>query len=90
MVAVGGMGSVYGAVVGAVAITYLEDKLRELGTREELLGFDLPAQAPQVFSVGVFGAILILVMLFAPRGLLPSMRAGAARLQRDRGALGPG
>ena len=90
MVAVGGMGSVYGAVVGAVAITYLEDKLRELGTREELLGYDLPAQAPQVFSVGVFGAILILVMLFAPRGLLPSLRAGAARLQRDRGALGPG
>jgi branched-chain amino acid transport system permease protein len=86
MVAVGGMGSVYGAVVGAVAITYLEDKLRELGTREELLGYDLPAQAPQVFSVGVFGAILILVMLFAPRGLLPSLRAGATAAGRRLGA----
>jgi branched-chain amino acid transport system permease protein len=86
MVAVGGMGSVYGAVVGAVAITYLEDKLRELGTREELLGYDLPAQAPQVFSVGVFGAILILVMLFAPRGLLPSLRTGATAAARRLGA----
>jgi branched-chain amino acid transport system permease protein len=82
MVAVGGMGSIYGAVVGAVAITYLEDKLRELGAREELLGFDLPAQAPQVFSVGVFGAILILVMLFLPRGVLPSVRTGVSALDR--------
>jgi branched-chain amino acid transport system permease protein len=77
MVAVGGMGSVYGAVVGAVAITYLEDKLRELGAREELLGFALPAGAPVAFSVGVFGLILILVMLFVPRGVLPSLRAAA-------------
>jgi branched-chain amino acid transport system permease protein len=82
MVAVGGMGSIYGAVVGAVAITYLEDKLRELGARDELLGFDLPAQAPQVFSVGVFGAILIVVMLFMPRGLLPGLRAGATAAAR--------
>jgi branched-chain amino acid transport system permease protein len=79
------MGSIYGAVVGAVAITYLEDKLREVGAREELLGYDLPAQAPQVFSVGVFGAILIVVMLFMPRGLLPGLRTAAgaaARRQR--------
>ena len=87
MVAVGGMGSIYGAVVGAVAITYLEDKLRELGAREQLLGFDLPAQAPQVFSVGVFGAILIVVMLFLPRGVLPSLRtaAGAAARRQQAG-----
>jgi branched-chain amino acid transport system permease protein len=82
MVAVGGMGSVYGAVVGAVAITYLDEKLRELGASEELLGFALPAGAPVAFSVGVFGAILIVVMLFMPRGLLPSLRAGATATAR--------
>jgi branched-chain amino acid transport system permease protein len=74
MVAVGGMGSLYGAVLGAVAITWLQDRLQHLGTRKELLGFDLPVQAPQVFSIGVFGAILIVVMLFFPRGLLPGMQ----------------
>ena len=83
MVAVGGMGSVYGAVVGAIGITYLEDKLRELGTREELLGFSLPPQAPQVFSIGIFGAILIVVMLFAPRGLIPSLRAAVETAARS-------
>jgi branched-chain amino acid transport system permease protein len=85
MVAVGGMGSVYGAVVGAVAITYLEDKLRELGAREELLGFTLPSGAPVAFSVGVFGAILIVVMLFMPGGVLPGLQSGLRRLSRRAG-----
>jgi branched-chain amino acid transport system permease protein len=81
MVAVGGLGSVYGAVVGAVAITWLEHELRELGTRPSLLGFDLPDQAPQVFSVGVFAVILIVVILFFPRGLLPALGDGLRRLR---------
>jgi branched-chain amino acid transport system permease protein len=81
MVAVGGLGSVYGAVVGAVAITWLEHELRELGARPSLLGFDLPDQAPQVFSVGVFAVILIVVILFFPRGLLPALGDGLRRLR---------
>lgn len=90
MVAVGGLGSVYGAVVGAVAITWLEHELRQLGTRPSLLGFDLPDQAPQVFSVGVFALILIIVILFFPRGLLPSLGEAARRLRsRIEVARGP-
>jgi len=84
MVAVGGLGSVYGAVVGAVAITWLEHELRELGARPSLLGFDLPDQAPQVFSVGVFAVILIVVILFFPRGLLPALGDGIRRLRPVR------
>ena len=87
MVAVGGLGSIYGAVVGAVAITYLRDELQQLGTRPELLGFELPVQAPQVFSIGVFAVILMLVMLFFPRGLLPALAQGARRLQVGVAAL---
>lgn len=84
MVAVGGLGSVYGAVVGAIAITWLEHELRELGTRPSLLGFELPDQAPQVFSVGVFAVILIVVILFFPRGLLPALGDGIRRLRPVR------
>jgi branched-chain amino acid transport system permease protein len=86
MVAVGGLGSVYGAVLGAVAITLLQDQLQQLGTRDQLLGFELPDQAPQVFSVGVFAVILIVVILFFPRGLLPAFADGLRRL-RQRTAL---
>ena len=38
MVSIGGLGSVYGAVVGAVTIVWVEHELRDLGTRESLLG----------------------------------------------------
>jgi branched-chain amino acid transport system permease protein len=73
MVAVGGLGNVYGAVVGTVSILYLEHKLRVLGAQESLLGWDLPPQAPTILSLGVFGFILITVMLFFPHGLLPAL-----------------
>ena len=86
MVAVGGLGSIYGAVVGAVAILYLEQKLRELGTQPDLFGWDLPDAAPTVFSFGVFGLILIAIMLFFPRGLLPAVGdATAGVVERTRG-----
>ena len=52
--------------------------MQKLGTREELFGVDLPDQAPQVFSVGVFAVILIVVILFFPRGLLPALGDAAA------------
>ena len=85
MVAVGGLGSVYGAVAGAIAITWLADELNQLGTKPEILGVELPDQAPQVFSVGVFALILIVVILFFPRGLLPAFAEGARRLTASAG-----
>ena len=83
MVAVGGLGNIYGAVVGTVAILYLEQKLREVGARPELFGWDLPDAAPTVFSFGVFGVILIAIMLFFPGGLLPALGDAIASV-RDR------
>ena len=78
MVAVGGLGNVYGAVVGAVAVTWLQDWLQRQGTRP-----GLPEQAPQVFSIGVYALILVLVMLFFPRGLLPSLIDAIRRMGKS-------
>jgi branched-chain amino acid transport system permease protein len=90
MVAVGGLGNIYGAVVGTVAILYLEQKLRDLGAKPDLFGWDLPDAAPTVFSFGVFGLILIAIMLFFPRGLLPAVGdATAGAWARIRGARRP-
>jgi branched-chain amino acid transport system permease protein len=85
MVSVGGLGSVYGAIAGAVLIQLLEDELRDLGTRTSLLGWDLPVTAPSVLSLGAFGLILILVMLFFPRGVLPAVIGGAEAARRRLG-----
>jgi len=82
MVSIGGLGSVYGAVVGAVTIVYVEHKLRELGTHETLLGWDLPPTGPSILSLGVFGLLLILIMLFFPHGLLPGLMGGVAAVRR--------
>jgi branched-chain amino acid transport system permease protein len=69
-------------VLGAVAIIWLQQELQDLGTRAELLGFDLPTQAPQVFRFGVFALILIVVMLFFPRGVLPGLGELSRRIRR--------
>jgi branched-chain amino acid transport system permease protein len=81
MVSIGGLGSAYGAVVGAVTIVWIEHELRELGTHERLLGWDLPPQGPSILSLGAFGLLLVVIMLFFPHGLLPGIvgALGAAR-----------
>ena len=85
MVSIGGLGSVYGAVVGAVTIVYVEHKLRELGTHERLLGWDLPPQGPSILSLGAFGLLLVVIMLFFPHGLLPGVLGGFAAVRRRVG-----
>jgi branched-chain amino acid transport system permease protein len=62
-------------VAGAAAITVLLQQLNDLGTRE-----GMPASAPAVLSYGLFGALLMVMVLFAPRGLVPT----ATRLWQRR------
>ena len=70
MVVLGGLGSIPGVVVGAVALSVLNsyllpDVLAGVPGRVGL-DFDL-----SVISSGIYGAILLVVMLLRPRGLLP-------------------
>ncbi|WP_419992634.1 branched-chain amino acid ABC transporter permease [Streptomyces boninensis] len=69
MAVIGGLGTIWGALVGAAAITLLLQELNELGTAE-----GMPASAPAVLSYAVYGVLLILVVLFLPRGLVPSAK----------------
>ncbi len=64
MVVVGGMASVYGSVFGAALLTTLPQLLAEF----------------EGWEMVVFGALLILVMVLLPRGLVPSL------LRRSRNA----
>ena len=89
MVAVGGLGNVYGAVVGTVGMLYLEHKLRVLGTHETLLGWDLPPQRRRSSRWASSASILIPVMLFFPHGLLPAL-LDSLRSRRQRWTRPPG
>jgi branched-chain amino acid transport system permease protein len=70
IVAVGGLGNVYGALVGSFAIVLLTEFLKRVSTQP-----DLPARAPIVLQGVVYALILILIMLFMPRGLLPGIQS---------------
>jgi branched-chain amino acid transport system permease protein len=73
MVVLGGIGSITGVVIGAIIISVVNNYLLR-GVLFELphkVGLDLDLTA---FSAGLYGALLVLVMLLRPQGLVPSRR----------------
>ncbi|MPZ79195.1 MAG: branched-chain amino acid ABC transporter permease [Actinophytocola sp.] len=71
MAVVGGLGTVAGGVVGAVAIVLLVQLLNDIGTQP-----GMPSYAPSVLSYAVYGLLLVLVVLYLPRGIVPALRRG--------------
>jgi branched-chain amino acid transport system permease protein len=71
MVILGGMGNVWGVIVGGAVLAYLnQEGLANIGAN---LGIsDVP-----LYASGIFGAILVTMMLVRPAGLLPSARRRA-------------
>ncbi|MGP4115045.1 branched-chain amino acid ABC transporter permease [Streptomyces sp. 4N509B] len=65
MVVVGGLGSLWGALLGACAITLLVQLLNDLATMP-----GMPATAPSILSYAVYATLLVLVVLFLPRGIV--------------------
>jgi branched-chain amino acid transport system permease protein len=68
MAVVGGLGTIWGAVVGAAAITLLVQGLDSVAS---LPG--MPTYAPSVLSYAIYALVLIVVVLFLPDGLLPAL-----------------
>jgi branched-chain amino acid transport system permease protein len=79
MVVVGGMGNIWGVIVGASLIAWLN--FAGLGKIGSLLNDVIPGQANDIevpkYKFGIFGILLILMMLFRPEGLIPSARRRA-------------
>jgi branched-chain amino acid transport system permease protein len=76
MIILGGLGSIWGVVVGALALSYINRYLipnvlsgpdgipRKLG-----LNFDFTE-----LSFGIFGFLLVIMMILRPAGLIPERR----------------
>ena len=76
MVILGGMGNVWGVMVGAAFLAYLDQEgLANIGGWLNT-SVHWQIDVPQ-YEAGIFGVILIVVMLFRPEGLLPSARVKA-------------
>jgi branched-chain amino acid transport system permease protein len=81
MVILGGMGNIYGVVLGAVVLEYLNLKgLDKIGERIndgiDIVGIDSVVDIPK-YKFLIFGVILVVMMLFRPEGLIPSARRKA-------------
>jgi branched-chain amino acid transport system permease protein len=74
MATVGGLGSIWGPVVGATALFVVVQILQALGT---LPG--MPLRAPVIFSYAVYGLLLVGVMLLLPQGVVPTLARRFAR-----------
>ena len=73
MIVLGGMGNIAGVVLGTLLITIFPEALRYLGDLQQLL-FGRVLVDPNDLRLLVFGLALVIVMLFRPAGLLPSVR----------------
>jgi branched-chain amino acid transport system permease protein len=73
MVILGGMGNIWGVIFGACFLAYLDrEGLANVGAWFNG-HFGTHLDVP-LYEFGIFGAILVVVMLFRPEGLIPSSR----------------
>ncbi|MCC6379772.1 MAG: ABC transporter ATP-binding protein [Burkholderiales bacterium] len=72
MVVLGGMGNVWGVVIGAVLLSFAPELLREWVGPVQQAVFGRTLLDPEVIRMLLFGLALVLMMLFRPAGILPS------------------
>jgi branched-chain amino acid transport system permease protein len=88
MVVLGGLGSIWGVVVGAIVLSAVNNYLLP-----DVL-YDLPGELGLDFdlsqiSSGIYGFLLVILMLLRPAGLLPERRHGQQGFGNPRaGSLG--
>ena len=76
MVILGGMGNVWGVIFGAAFLAYLnQEGLANIGASlNDTFGTHLDVP---LYQFGIYGAIIVIVMLVRPEGLIPSARRQA-------------
>ena len=81
MVILGGMGNISGVIVGAAFLAYLnQEGLANTGSWINTnihIGHHHPNIDVPLYASGIYGLIILIVMLFRPEGLIPSRRRAA-------------
>jgi branched-chain amino acid transport system permease protein len=76
MIILGGIGNIWGVIVGAIGLVYLDKTLLPyLGLRMTAINPDLPN--PSQFNFLIFGVLLVLMMRFRPAGFIPNRQRAA-------------
>jgi branched-chain amino acid transport system permease protein len=81
MVILGGMGNIWGVIVGGAFLAYLnQEGLANTGAWINTnlhVGSHHPNLDVPLYASGIYGLIILVVMLFRPEGLIPSKRRAA-------------
>ena len=72
MVVLGGMGNIWGVILGALLLSFVPEILRWTVEPLQAALFGRQLVDPEVIRMLIFGLALVLVMIFRPAGLLPS------------------
>ena len=72
MVVLGGMGNIWGVVLGAVLLSFVPEILRYTVEPAQMALFGKMWIEPEVIRMLLFGLAMVLMMLFRPAGILPS------------------
>jgi branched-chain amino acid transport system permease protein len=74
MIILGGLGGIWGAVIGGVALTFIDRRLPDVIDPLDIpgkLGLDLSIAD---LKIGIFGFLLVIMMVLRPQGLFPERR----------------
>jgi branched-chain amino acid transport system permease protein len=72
IIILGGLGSIWGCVIGAIALSFINTYvIPRLNDVPEALGLDFDFTQ---LSFGIFGFLIVLMMVLRPQGLLPERR----------------
>ncbi|GAB1690530.1 branched-chain amino acid ABC transporter permease [Krasilnikovia sp. M28-CT-15] len=74
-VVMGGSGNIAGAILGGALISYIPDRLR---------GIELGDTDLFEYRFAIFGAVIIVIMIFRPQGLIPSRRRAMELKDREK------
>ena len=89
MVILGGMGSIWGVIVGGMILGYLNvEGLATIGSKIQQSGIRGSSFDPTKYQFGIYGVIIVVMMLFRPDGADPRAPAqDRARGGRPRHAV---
>ena len=73
MIILGGLGSIWGVVLGAIVLSFVNTRLIPdvLNSLPSKVGLDFDLTQ---LSFGIFGFLLVIMMVLRPEGLLPERR----------------
>jgi branched-chain amino acid transport system permease protein len=72
MVVLGGMGNIWGVILGAILLSFVPEILRYTVEPVQRMVFGRSIIDPEVIRMLLFGLAMVVMMLFRPAGLLPS------------------